>query len=765
MSEKSRRSSSNVSLKSSSSSIETTVTKLLISTKHLLHALTQWSKGAATGRDVSDAYVQLGNDFKVVSKFFAHAKVDTSDLGDVPTDLRRVLEVTLREPACDETLNKHLPSIREIIVTLLDKLKVKQTILKDMKHEQFMRIRHQQTTSTSSNTSLATASTSPSISDGIAVTNATSENKQRIPDVMIEKVSTDISKKVPDVNDETIRVDNGNEIKSNLLPKLRNSQNEEALEQLKKGNNLQRRASKRFSAYQMAKLANQSTTEAAAAAALASVDNPIPQLAESMNSSCINSTANPVEAMSETDNPETINKADASPHMNSNSVNALPVNASGDKPDGDMVTLFLTLKDKTKKCITTLPRNMNSLRLLFVERFAYSPGGNAFPDIYMKDTQHDIFYELDEQNLNDLKDGSIIKLLLPSTSSLDSSLSTSSMDEIRVFIKEELARNQKCLLDALQKSDNVPSKDSTGEVKAVSESSSIAPVYTRELDNAKGNKIKHDLAIIKQIHNVNRNDFTKAIEDILEKITKFKSMSFNTKTSANRVYMDKSQNELGEVSDSLLSRVDDLQDIIEVIRKDVADRGAKPSKKKLESVQQELLDANNDMKKMEQFIAIEKPHWKKIWETELDKVCEEQQFLTLQEELVLDLKEDLGKASETFTLINLCCEEQEKNPTRTKTNPILPILKPGTFTEVRNQLLVDVLSITPDHESRLEAIGKAEKLWQKEREYRAGDEFQDELGDFVEKSALKKSGGVEEVERLREQKNRENLRANFNGML
>ena len=89
------------------SSIETTVTKLLMSTKLLLQTLTQWSRGSVGPRAVSDAYVHLGNDFKIVSKFFTHAKVDISDLGDVPLALRKVLEVALREPPSDESLNKY----------------------------------------------------------------------------------------------------------------------------------------------------------------------------------------------------------------------------------------------------------------------------------------------------------------------------------------------------------------------------------------------------------------------------------------------------------------------------------------------------------------------------------------------------------------------------------------------------------------------------------------------------------------------------------
>jgi len=222
---------------------------------------------------------------------------------------------------------------------------------------------------------------------------------------------------------------------------------------------------------------------------------------------------------------------------------------------------------------------------------------------------------------------------------------------------------------------------------------------------------------------------------------------------------------LGEISDNLLTSVDDLQDIIEILRKDVADRGSKPTTKKLESLDNELNSANENLIKMEKYIVSEKPHWKTIWEAELDKVCEEQQFLNLQEDLLFDLKEDLKKAVETFNLIHLCCDEQEKNPSKPRVNTILPLLKPGTFNQVREQVMVAVESINPNHEERLDALEKAEKHWEREKKYKGDDEFKDELGNFVENSGLKKLGGLEEIERQRREKDEANLRANFRGQM
>lgn len=47
----------------SSNHMESSVTRLLVATKLLLEALTQWSVGQRSETDVSDVYVRLGNDF------------------------------------------------------------------------------------------------------------------------------------------------------------------------------------------------------------------------------------------------------------------------------------------------------------------------------------------------------------------------------------------------------------------------------------------------------------------------------------------------------------------------------------------------------------------------------------------------------------------------------------------------------------------------------------------------------------------------------
>ncbi|AAS53866.1 AFR495Cp [Eremothecium gossypii ATCC 10895] len=674
------------------STVESSVTKLLISTKTLLQRLTQWSRKSASESQVSDAYVQLGNDFKLVSKHFAHAGIEVTDLGDVPMELRRVLEVALREPATEETLNKYLPHIREIIVSLLDKLKAKQSQLKQKKSER----------------------------RGSALSNAGGKKGVRA------------------VEEAPVRVEGAGAVPErastvSASPAAPANGHEDALVQLKKGVTLQRRASKRFSAYHMAKLTHMSSSEL-----------PTPTLPSSAD---YTAQGPPLSRGSTKQGDGNTTEAGEQDSVRREVLNRQSRLAA----DGASITLFLKLNNKVKKATVTMPLTFNQLRLLFVEKFTYLPGGGVFPDIYIKEPEYDVAYELEESQLHYIKDGTLLLLSLEPAPS-----HAPDMAEKFETLRNELLESQREMLSQVK---SLLANERAFTTEPLAKPDNV--ILPKSKISAEIHSIKHELSVLNQAHNTGKQALTKTIKEILEKVKKFQSLSFNASTSANRVYMEQSHSKLSELSDSLLAKVDDLQDIIEALRKDVAIRGAKPTKKKLEAVQQELKQAMKDLKKIEQYINIEKPNWKMIWESELDKVCEEQQFLTLQEDLVFDLQEDLTKANETFDLVKLCCEEQEKNPKRTRTNPILPLTKPGTLTDLRDMVLMEVQNLNPDHESRVQAIERAEKLREKELQYKDSSVFESELVNFVGNNGFKRAGGIEEVERIRRARDEENLRSNF----
>ncbi|EDR11574.1 uncharacterized protein LACBIDRAFT_313920 [Laccaria bicolor S238N-H82] len=115
--------------------VESAVTRLLVSIKQLLEALTLWSQIKMDETQVSDVYVRLGNDFNAAVTAFAGFDIDMAELMSVPNDLRNVLEQCLAEDATSN-LEIYLPTVREIITNLLQGLRGKQSIYRRIRSDQ-----------------------------------------------------------------------------------------------------------------------------------------------------------------------------------------------------------------------------------------------------------------------------------------------------------------------------------------------------------------------------------------------------------------------------------------------------------------------------------------------------------------------------------------------------------------------------------------------------------------------------------------------------
>src|ERR1044071_5235147 len=64
---------------------------------------------------------------------------------------------------------------------------------------------------------------------------------------------------------------------------------------------------------------------------------------------------------------------------------------------------------------------------------------------------------------------------------------------------------------------------------------------------------------------------------------------------------------------------------------------------------------------MDEYRKTKKPIWTKIWEKELEDVCQGRDELRVMEDLIIDLRDDLEKASETFALVEQATKEQMKD--------------------------------------------------------------------------------------------------------
>ncbi|KAK7679295.1 hypothetical protein QCA50_017682 [Cerrena zonata] len=367
--------------------IESSVTRLLVSTKHLLESLTRWAKQEADDKYVSDAYVKLGNDFRAATRAFTNAGVDISDIGDVPHALRIILEAALSEAPSQENLDRFLPNIRNIIVTLLQTLKSKQLKAKTLSIDKLQRAKQSEESSRSSSRANSQShSHSHSHTSSKQLSNPEAVNDKLSPSqtaTVSRQSSSHNSPKKPYIPQappiapfESEDPGSGPNLPRNSPSKKLGVELNDALAQLQKGNFLQRRASKRFSAYQYAKLTNFTPP------------GNLPKI-----SSADYSSSTPNNSFDSKDYPPT------------------PTKPPSAENNAELVPIFLQIHDRTKKVNIKLPVSFAALRLLFVEKFAYSPRGTSFPDIYIKDPQSNVSYELEEHLLeSDVKSGCVLCL-------------------------------------------------------------------------------------------------------------------------------------------------------------------------------------------------------------------------------------------------------------------------------------------------------------------------------------------------------------------
>lgn len=877
------------------SQIEKSVTHLLVATKQLLETLTQWSRGQATDSQVSDVYVRLGYEFNMACRAFTAINVDTSDLGNVPDLLRHILESTLSQEASAENLEKYLPRIRDIIINLLHGLKRKQQKLRQKTgqgRERDPNAPPERTTSVStvaSGTSGLTSMLDEGIENGYAekkppppqpsvisspnrrINNAARElprsgSSQSVSDQSSLASSTmqNIPVLPPYPNKDESTLPSAPSTESLNIdafpppPPTPPDTQSSALAALQKGGDLERRASRRYSQYQISKHLG----GANGVPILPSQNTPVPnrgggreareslravQTRESVrHSRHVSSQAKagrfdssparvpssvaeegslaPIPVKSDSDVPRTPDdKIEASatltgppsdpaffgpPSDTSSKLSRVeeqktptpseskPMGtpASMAKPEQQAsesyfqvsppptptkeLTLFLQYRTKVKKFVLSDgwdELTLGRLQLAFIEKFSWNTQQNGadLPEIYIQDPVSGVRHELED--LSDIKDRTVLVL------------NVEPLDEVKRHFDDGLAALTKIVKEVKQNVDDQGSalqrvsdrqQETTAEmtklasaapvIGATSEGSRTLPIGGRRLNAGQAGELqslRRDLAVLRQTYSNFQTEVQTSMSTLRQKAANVKTVAAKAAIpdidgDAGYSYVTSGRKQLNKDSDHLVGKVDDLQDLIEDLRKDVVHRGVRPLPRLLEDVNKDITNLTKELKKMEDYMKQEKPIWTKIWEKELEDVCQGRDELRLMEDLMVDLRDDLEKASETFTLVEQATKEQMKdNGTSASAGTARQFSRGlnslGNSTDpnaAKEGVLGEVRALQPNHEDRLEAIERAEKLRQKELEGRKGNPMHREIRDFVAEGKLKKSGGFEEVERARKAK-------------
>ncbi|KAJ5610837.1 hypothetical protein N7510_007556 [Penicillium lagena] len=895
------------------SQIEKSVTHLLVATKQLLETLTQWSRKQASENDVSDVYVRLGYEFNLACRAFNAISVDTSDLGPVPDLLRTILEDTLSQDASPQSLDRYLPRIRDIIVNLLQGLKKKQARLRSRQQREEGRPapgRHASAGHLDGPPNMGQLydETAASVMPPAAAQSPRRSAKRYGSNGSLDDQHA-MSRASPGPSPAPVSGDGGGGSFSEREASRRETQQlltqsspteivdsaltprgavaapntpagfpapppppkqDDALGALQRSGELERRASRRFSAYQIQKHLGPSTN---GVPVLPTQSSPIPNrgrdVRESLNAvrlrgsythtrqqSSIASKSGAAQAAASIPDPvveeqskvatepPSATQQEPAPELSGDQSTAVEQDNAKDttvqtpqldfpqpptapaplgdvesgkpktpaveavpepetpKPDrlelstnistpqpvtqfvneqpspGKELTLFLQYKSKIKKYVIpegAAELTIGRLQLAFIEKFAWNTHNNGadLPEIYIQDPISGIRHELED--LSDVKDRSVLVL------------NVDTLDEVKKHFDDGFGSMRllfEGVKEALAGQGTVIQRVSDRQLEAAKEMArlSVAPPVSVSAPPALGDSrkapiagsgsqvaelqsLRRDLAVLRQTYSNFTSDITSSMSDVRAKASKVKSSAEEAaiptfEGDAGRARVNTGKKELAKESERLVARVDDLQDLVEDLRKDVVTRGVRPLPRQLEGVSRDVSNVMKEIKKMQDFLSREKPIWTKIWEKELQMVCEERDQLTMQEDLAADLQDDLEKAAQTFALVEQATKEQAQSNvssgagtpgarSASRTLGIDPTIDPM---KAKDGVLGEVRALQPNHESRVEAIERAEKARKKELESRRIGLFQKELGNFVQEGKLKKSGGVEEAERLRNAK-------------
>ncbi|TEB15912.1 AIP3-domain-containing protein [Coprinellus micaceus] len=751
----------------SNPAVESAVTRLLVSIKALLESLTPMEPATR-------------NDFNEAVAAFAGFNIDMAELVTVPEDLRAVLEQCLAEEATQENLDIYLPEVRQIITNLLQGLRAKQSIYRRIGGERTRprskrsdsrtvteEERHE-TTGRRSTASSNRGSTRREVSSQVATVSHPNQEPfiggfaptiaeyhpgteaQTVPEPrsLPPAPGSRLSPAPPAPSQLPFPVSNAYSLVDKPAP----------TPSVTKNDVLERRASKRFSMYNITKITGASTSRA-------------PSLRNHPNRRSLASNNLAVlteEADEESEQPS--RSAAPSRVASPNQSRIRPTTPARSRappsvPRDGRYNCVPTAWTRSEEGYNWPPQSFASLRVLFVDKFSYNPGQDNFPAIYIRDPSSGVQYELED--VEEVKDKCLLSLNIEALDQIkqhiDSQISALSQD-IK-DLKNVVASSQKNNLPALSPmipditlqplAESTPARPSDRQFQTVArrlsrfvgkDPSTIAHMVTQQnsppmpqiLPQQTGQSyltqqmtgasvvrtqfdevqnLRRDLATMRQIY----TGFMKQTKETLGTLrTQTQSVKQLASTSVGGAQLDSRSQEV-------LTKVENLQDAVERVKDDVVKRNTTPKPQYFDM-------AATELESLKEHIKTVKPMWKKTWEEELQNIVEEQQFLTHQEEFlgVLEIYGHMEK-------IHFVGKRTFRPP------------PPEEGHNGLSTVMLEIRGAQVDPERRLKAIEESQRNRELEKSMRS-DDMQLELQDFVGQKKLKMTGGAEEVERMRQRK-------------
>ncbi|KAG0027779.1 Bud site selection protein 6 [Podila clonocystis] len=465
--------------------------------------------------------------------------------------------------------------------------------------------------------------------------------------------------------------------------------------------------------------------------------------------------------------------------MEAHSSSSLPPSEPSSDPS---LTLFLQVGKSVKKTRFEGDMTHSSLRMLFMEKFQYNPGQDDFPTIYVKDPQTNIHYEL--ESMADVKQNAFLSLNVDEMENIQRK-----MDQGFASLSKELheiKKAQEATEQARQKavtvstpSERSPNPESSQMLRSMVQkvlAKNKPAVLSPEIGASQGRfsvadlkpkveevqSLRRDLSVVRQLYTELQTETKTMLGSLAGYTSQIRKQALEAPVSS-RLFIESGKVKLDKKSEDLTNKIEDLQDVVEDMKLNVTQRRGRPSDTSMIFVDKQCEEIAQEISELSDYIQTLRPSWKKTWEVELQTIVKEQMFLKEQEALLEDLKEDRGSLLQTLGNLRKLLELQLKSNANglgvSREFHFQPAPVDEGFEGLKT-VMEEVKLIAPDSDKRLRAMAQMEKLRHIELSNRI-DEFEEELTNFVGESKLRKTGGAQEVERQRQQRDLENLKAMF----
>ncbi|KAK9764886.1 Bud site selection protein 6 [Basidiobolus ranarum] len=456
---------------------------------------------------------------------------------------------------------------------------------------------------------------------------------------------------------------------------------------------------------------------------------------------------------------------------------SIPLVPLDQKPE---TNIFLEFENQVKKI--TLSEQVTSLTMvgqLFVEKFGLTLEQVESLPLYIKDKDTLVWYELED--LKDLEEKSHLRLnvQVPSESKVDKiqqqvdngfSMIVNEMNELKALFKLEKANtsvtpgfNGKSIQRSNTIADTGSFKNRDNSLLNSSSNnhgnnSRISPTLESSSQQEKLRQfqkeirsLRTELIVVKQLYNEFQIETTKMLSNLASNTQTFKEKLEKTPQSS-RTFIDTGINKLEQKAISVYDRMHDLQDLIDDMKALVIKNG-RPSKFQMEFAFKESKAIAEELIGQRNYVDEVTPGWKKNFEEELKHIISCQEFLKKHQALLNDLEDEHKESQTLLEQLGKILELKAKTVVKPITIEVAPIEERQ---DVLGNVFQEIACVDPDSERRLRAMAQSEKLRRWELENKV-DEFEAQLNHGSKK--LRKTGGTEELERLREKRNRETLAA------